>query len=163
MFLNENDRIPFQISLKWIPMSPIDEMATLVREWPFFVVFASIQTNIYIYILTCILMAPRNIPIPYFHLPYFHVSNCALFLRSTLVLPFHRCKVNHICYNWSPLYRAFYITLAEMWCIFFLLFVSSYAIPTHSFHPLFRWPNNQILHIWHGVDFKVIHDLIKIL
>ena len=29
IFLNENDRIPIQISLKFVPMSPIDNKAAL--------------------------------------------------------------------------------------------------------------------------------------
>ena len=31
IFLNENDRIPIQISLKYVPMSPIDNMSALVQ------------------------------------------------------------------------------------------------------------------------------------
>ena len=31
IFLNENDRIPIQISLKFVPRSPIDNKPTLVR------------------------------------------------------------------------------------------------------------------------------------
>ena len=31
IFLNENDRIPIQISLKFVPMSPIDNKSALVR------------------------------------------------------------------------------------------------------------------------------------
>ena len=31
IFLNENDRIPIQISLKFVPMSPIDNKAALVQ------------------------------------------------------------------------------------------------------------------------------------
>ena len=30
IFLNENDRIPIQISLKFVPMSPIDNKPALV-------------------------------------------------------------------------------------------------------------------------------------
>ena len=32
IFLNENDRIPIQISLKYVPGSPIDNKAALVQE-----------------------------------------------------------------------------------------------------------------------------------
>ena len=31
IFLNENDRIPIQISLKFVPMSPIDNKPALVQ------------------------------------------------------------------------------------------------------------------------------------
>ena len=31
MFLNENDRIPIQISLKYVSMSPIDNKSALVQ------------------------------------------------------------------------------------------------------------------------------------
>ena len=31
IFLNENDRIPFQISLKYVPMNPIDNKPALVQ------------------------------------------------------------------------------------------------------------------------------------
>ena len=31
IFFNENDRIPIQISLKFVPMSPIDNKPTLIQ------------------------------------------------------------------------------------------------------------------------------------
>ena len=34
IFLNEDDRIPIQISLKSIPKSPIDNTSTLVQVMP---------------------------------------------------------------------------------------------------------------------------------
>ena len=54
----------------------------------FFILFIHIYIHIYIYIFTCNTIS-CNMLIPYFHLPYFYVSNNALFLCPCTV-PSHR-------------------------------------------------------------------------
>ena len=43
------------------------------------------QTFSWFWLCTAYILIPNNMIILCFHLPYFHVSNNALFLRSTLV------------------------------------------------------------------------------